>query len=116
MVSTPIIHLRVHSRSRRKDAGFREEKKSFSSSPPRPKKEEKSVWPRHSGHTLFINLGWGLAANRSDFCEALMQACLCLFLLCPRWWVELVLFQRMQEKSVPADTPGTRAGMTYIAP
>jgi len=49
---------------------------SFSSSPPRPKKEEKSVVPVWSGRSkpaprsLFI-WGGGLAANQSDFCEAL---------------------------------------------
>ncbi len=62
MVSTPIIHLRVHSRSRRKDAGFREEEKSFSSSPPRPKKEEKSVWPLWRGRATAATrslLIWG---------------------------------------------------------
>jgi len=43
-------------------------------SPPQKRVKERVAavaLPRHSGNTLFIHLGWGLATNQSDFCETL---------------------------------------------
>jgi hypothetical protein len=43
-------------------------------SPPQKRVKERVAGvarSRHTGNTLFMNLGWGLAAKQSDVCEAL---------------------------------------------
>src|SRR5260370_1385197 len=52
--------------------------KVFSSSPSPPQKRVKEcvaglALPRQTGNTLFMNLGGGLAAKQSNFCETLTR-------------------------------------------
>src|SRR5258708_24358193 len=73
--SFPILILRDFWPKRMLTAGdalARVSQTSFSSSPPRPKKRVKErvagvARERHTGNTLFIHLGWGLAAIRATF-------------------------------------------------
>ena len=73
--SSFLVSRKRHSMSTVYVFRSRVSQKSFSSSPPRPKKSKERVAgvarPRHTGNTLFNNLGGGFAANQSDVCEAL---------------------------------------------